>query len=162
MKKKLIPLWCACALAGAWGAGAAEPLCVSGVYPHLAMVNDEGECGTGAVVPWAGSLWVVTYGPHCPVGSSDRLYEIKPDLTRVIRPESVGGTHAERLIHRETGKLLIGQYLVSSNGQVETVWISRMPGRLTGAARHLEDPARKVYVTDMEEALYELDRKSVV
>ena len=157
MKKKLIPLWCACALAGAWGAGAAEPLCVSGVYPHLAMVNDEGECGTGAVVPWAGSLWVVTYGPHCPVGSSDRLYEIKPDLTRVIRPESVGGTHAERLIHRETGKLLIGQYLVSSNGQVETVWISRMPGRLTGAARHLEDPARKVYVTDMEEALYELD-----
>ena len=68
MKKKLIPLWCACALAGAWGAGAAEPLCVSGVYPHLAMVNDEGECGTGAVVPWAGSLWVVTYGPHCPVG----------------------------------------------------------------------------------------------
>ena len=30
---------------------------VSGVYPHLAMLNDEGECGTGAVVPWAGDLW---------------------------------------------------------------------------------------------------------
>ena len=154
--KRLFPIGCACALALA-AVGAAEPLCVSGVYPHLAMTNDEGECGTGAVVPWAGSLWVVTYGPHCPVGSSDKLYQVKPDLTRVIRPESVGGTHANRLIHRETGKLLIGPYLVASNAQVEAVWISRMPGRLTGAARHLEDPARKVYVTDMEEALYELD-----
>ncbi len=27
--------------------------CISGVYPHLAMWNSEGECGTGAVVPWA-------------------------------------------------------------------------------------------------------------
>ncbi|MGN0847178.1 MAG: hypothetical protein ACI4RA_07320 [Kiritimatiellia bacterium] len=138
-------------------AHAAEPLCVGGVYPHLAMVNQEGECGTGAVVPWAGSLWVVTYAPHAPVGSTDKLYQIQPDLSRVIRPESVGGTPANRLIHRETGKLLIGQYLVASNGAVETVWISRMPGRLTGAARHLTEPARKVYVTDMEEALYELD-----
>ena len=145
------------AILGALGLVAAEPLCVSGVYPHLAMTNREGECGTGAVVPWAGSLWAVTYAPHAPVGSSDKLYQIKPDLTRVIRPESVGGTPAERLIHRETGKLLIGQYLVSSNGAVETVWISRLPGRLTGAARHLTEPAKKVYVTDMEEALYELD-----
>ncbi|MBQ9798466.1 MAG: hypothetical protein IJO40_00825, partial [Thermoguttaceae bacterium] len=24
-----------------------------GVYPHLAWFNDENECGTGAVVPWA-------------------------------------------------------------------------------------------------------------
>ena len=39
---------------------------VSGIYPHLAMFNDEGECGTGAVVPWAGRLWVVTYAPHEP------------------------------------------------------------------------------------------------
>lgn len=31
--------------------------CVDGIYPHLAMFNGEGECGTGAVVPWAGSLW---------------------------------------------------------------------------------------------------------
>ncbi|MGN0852277.1 MAG: hypothetical protein ACI4Q3_02745 [Kiritimatiellia bacterium] len=147
----------ACLLGAAIGAIAAEPLCFSGVYPHLAMVNQEGECGTGAVVPWAGSLWVVTYAPHCPVGSTDKLYQIAPDLTRTIRPESVGGTPAERLIHRETGKLLIGQHLVSSNGTVETVWISRMPGRLTGAARHLTEPATKVYVTDMEEALYELD-----
>ena len=45
----------------------------SGIYPQLAMYNNEGECGTGAVVPWAGKLWVVTYGPHLPFGSSDKL-----------------------------------------------------------------------------------------
>ena len=61
---------------------------VSGIYPHLTMFNDEGECGTGAVVPWAGSLWAVTYAPHKPDGSSDKLYEIKPDLTQTIRPET--------------------------------------------------------------------------
>ena len=66
-------------------AGAAHE-CVSGIYPHLAMFNDEGECGTGAVVPWAGDLWVITYSPHCPVGSSDKLYRIHPDLTRETYP----------------------------------------------------------------------------
>ena len=49
--------------------------CVSGIWPRLAYYNNEGECGTGAVVPWAGKLWVVTYGPHLPFGSSDKLYE---------------------------------------------------------------------------------------
>ena len=56
------------------------PVSISGVYPSLTMYNDEGECGTGAVVPWAGRLWVITYGPHKPQGSSDKLYEITPDL----------------------------------------------------------------------------------
>lgn len=153
--KAVWSLLCGLVLAGT--AGAEEPFNVSGIYPHLAMTNREGECGTGAVVPWAGSLWTLTYAPHAPCGSTDKLYQIKPDLSRVVRPESAGGTHANRLIHRETGKLLIGTYLVSSTGAVEYVWISRMPGRLTGAARHLTDPAHKVYVTDMEEALYELD-----
>lgn len=48
----------------------------SGVYPHLAFFNSQGECGTGAVVPWADRLWVVTYSPHEPSGSDDKLYEI--------------------------------------------------------------------------------------
>ena len=33
-----------------------EPLNVSGIYPHLAFYNDEDDCGTGAVVPWADRL----------------------------------------------------------------------------------------------------------
>lgn len=135
--------------------------CFSGIYPHLAMFNDEGECGTGAVVPWAGSLWVVTYGPHCPAGSSDKLYQISPDLTRVVRPESVGGTPANRLIHRETNQLLIGPYVIDAKGGVRAVPVAKMPGRLTGAARHLTDPANKVYVATMDNGLYSLDMRTL-
>src|SRR5690606_34282425 len=62
----------------------------SGIYPHLAYYNDEAECGTGAVVPWADRLWVITYGPHLPFGSSDKLYEITGDLQQTIREESIG------------------------------------------------------------------------
>src|SRR3954453_23977681 len=80
------------------------PVRVSGRYPHLAMFNHQGECGTGAVVPWADRLWVITYAPHLPQGSDDKLYEIDPDLKRTTRPESVGGTPADRLIHRESNQ----------------------------------------------------------
>ena len=63
---------------------------LSGIYPHLAFYNDEGECGTGAVVPFTDRLWVVTYAPHSPKGSSDKLYEIDRDLNITVRPESIG------------------------------------------------------------------------
>ena len=79
-----------------------KPVSLSGIYPSLAMFNHEGECGTGAVVPWAGKLWAITYGPHKPFGSSDKLYEISSSLQQTIRPESVGGTPANRMIHRES------------------------------------------------------------
>ena len=149
-------------LAGSLVAAAAElPYCVDGVYPHLAMFNGEGECGTGAVVPWAGSLWVVTYGPHCVTGSTDRLYQILPDLTQVVRPESVGGTPANRMIHRETNQLLIGPYVIDTRGNVRVVPPMKMPGRLTGAARHLADPANKVYVATMDNGLYSLDMNTL-
>ena len=134
---------------------------VSGIYPHLAMFNEEGECGTGAVVPWAGDLWAITYGPHCPVGSSDKLYRIKPDLTREVFPGSVGGTSANRMIHRETEQLLIGPYVIDAKGNVRVVPPAKMPGRLTGAARHLTAPADKVYVATMETGLYELDMRTL-
>ena len=84
---------------------------ISGVNPELHTFNREGECGTGAVVPWAGSLWAVSYAPHAPNGSSDLLYEVKPDFTRVIhRDVAIGGTPANRLIHRESNQLFIGPY----------------------------------------------------
>jgi hypothetical protein len=134
---------------------------ISGIYPHLAMFNNEDECGTGAVVPWAGDLWVITYGPHCPVGSSDKLYRIKPDLTQEVFPGSVGGTPANRLIHRESNQLLIGPYVIDAKGNVRVVPPSKMPGRLTAAARHLTDPSNKVYVATMETGLYELDMRTL-
>ncbi|NOR14421.1 MAG: hypothetical protein GQ544_01820, partial [Candidatus Aminicenantes bacterium] len=59
------------------------PVKISGIYPHLAMFNSQNECGIGAVVPWAGRLWAVTYSPHRPEGSDDRLYEVDVNTLEV-------------------------------------------------------------------------------
>ena len=133
----------------------------SGIYPHLANYNNEGECGTGAVVPWADRLWVVTYGPHLPFGSSDKLYEISPDLNRIIRPESIGGTPANRMIHKESNQLFIGPYAIDGNRIVRTIPYTQAPGRYTGLARDLSDPKNKLLIATMEEGFYKLDVKNL-
>ncbi|MCB1209016.1 MAG: hypothetical protein KDK97_06800 [Verrucomicrobiales bacterium] len=125
------------------------------------MFNDEGECGTGAVVPFADRLWVVTYAPHMPKGSSDKLYEITPDLQQIVRPESIGGTPANRLIHDESGQLFIGPYAIDTQRKVRAIPYTEMFGRPTGNARHLTDPAGKVYYATMEEGIYEVDVKTL-
>ncbi len=132
-------------------------LSISGIYPHLAYYNDEGECGTGAVVPWAGSLWAITYGPHLPFGSSDKLYQITPGLQQIIRPESVGGTPAARMIHKESNQLFIGSYAIDDQGNVRVISLENAPGRYTGYARHLFQPESKLYIGTMEEGFYEVD-----
>jgi len=141
--------------------GFAAPQEWSGIYPSLAYFNNEGECGTGAVVPWADRLWVVTYGPHCPYGSSDKLYEITPSLELITRPESVGGTPANRMIHEESKQLIIGPYFIDSERNVRAISPKLMPGRLTGNARHLTDPANKIYFATMEDGLFEVDVKTL-
>ena len=130
---------------------------VSGVYPHLAYYNNEGECGTGAVVPWAGDLWIITYGPHLPFGSSDKLYKITPGLEQMIFPESIGGTPANRMVHKESNQLFIGPYAVNDQGNIRTIPYEKMPGRHTGNARHLFYPSEKIYYGTMEEGFYEVD-----
>ncbi len=134
---------------------------VSGVYPHLAMFNSGNECGTGAVVPWAGKLWVVTYSPHKPAGSDDRLYEIDSQLQQTVRKESIGGTPANRMIHRESDQLFIGPYAIDAKGGVRTIPYTSAYGRPTGNARHLTDPAGKIYLATMEEGFYEIDVRSL-
>jgi hypothetical protein len=135
----------------------AEPIQLSGIYPSLAMFNEEGECGTGAVVPWADRLWVITYAPHKPEGSSDKLYEITPELKQIIRPESIGGTPANRMIHKESDQLFIGPHVIRGNGEVRTIPFATMYGRHTGNARSLTDPAGKILYATMEEGIYEVD-----
>lgn len=137
------------------------PRAVSGIYPGLAMFNEEGECGTGAVVPWADRLWVVTYGPHLPKGSSDKLYELTPGLEQIVRTESIGGTPANRMIHRESGQLFIGPYAVDAQRGVRAIPYSAMFGRHTGLARHLTDPAERIMFATMEEGIMEVDVKSL-
>ena len=139
-----------------------SPLQFSGIYPHLAMYNDEGtECGTGAVVPWANRLWVVSYGSSNPLGSSDKLYEISSDLKQTVRKESIGGTHANRMIHRESNQLFIGLHAIDAKRNVRTIPYTKMKGRLTGNARHLTDPSDKIYIASMEEGFYEIDVKTL-
>lgn len=140
---------------------AGEPRSFSGIYPGLAMFNGEGECGTGAVVPWADRLWVITYGPHLPKGSTDKLYEITPGLEQIIRPESIGGTPAARMIHRESGQLFIGPYAIDAQRHVRAIPYSTMFGRHTGLARSLTDPAGKILYATMEEGIYEVDVKTL-
>lgn len=141
----------------AWAKGGGEPPSYGGRYPHLVVSNDQGECGIGAVVPWAGKLWLITYAPHRPLGSDDGLYEVDLNLKMVRRAESVGGTPAARLIHRETNTLALGPYLIDASGKVTAIPPPEMEGRISAHARHLTDPARKIFVYDMEGLLYELD-----
>lgn len=130
---------------------------ISGIYPHLAVFSDAGECGIGALLPWAGRLWFLTYPPHDPWGGPDKLWWLDSNLVATPHPASVGGTHASRLIHRESQQAILGPYFIDTNGTVRVISPQQMPGRLTGAARHLKDPAHKVYLATMEEGLYEVD-----
>lgn len=140
---------------------AESPPSFSGIYPHLAMFNSQGECGTGAVVPWANKLWVVTYSPHSPKGSDDKLYSIDSSLRQTIHPESIGGTPANRFIHTESQQLFIGPYAVDAKGGVRAIPYEKMFGRPTGNARHLTDPVNKIYYASMEEGLYEVDVRTL-
>jgi len=155
----------AASLAGGQSA-AQSHLRISGIYPHLATFNqpddvadrpNHGECGTGAIVPWADRLWYLTYPQHKTTGSNDKLYEVDAYLNRVVRPESVGGTHAARMIHRESNQLILGPYFIDARRNVRAADLTKLRGRMTAVMRHLEDPANKVYFFDMEGAIYEVD-----
>ncbi len=138
----------------------AKPLEVGGVYPAFTHYNGDGECGPGALVPWAGKLWLVTYPAHQLGHSSDKLYSFDPARMEMVPfAGSVGGTHANRLIHRESQQLIIGCYVIDKEGNVRVIPRSDSKngvyGRITGTARHLTDPANKVYMVTMEGVVYE-------
>ncbi len=131
---------------------------ISGIYPHLVMTSEEtGEVGTGAVVPWADRLWAITYKGHAPNGSSDKLYEITPGLQQIIRPESVGGTCANRFIHTASQQLNIGPYFIDTNRTVRVLPFAQAPGRHTATAAHLTDPDNRLYIFTMEDGVYDVN-----
>ncbi|MDO5566343.1 MAG: M14 family zinc carboxypeptidase, partial [Planctomycetia bacterium] len=141
-----------------------EYLCVSGVYPHLCAWNQppdnkgdihHGEAGIGALVPWAGKLWYLTYPQHAPKGSNDKLYSVDSNLHLTIEKQSLGGTHANRMIHRESNQLFMGYYAIDAQGKIRTFDPKTLIGRMTATMRHLTDPANKILFYDMEGAIYE-------
>jgi hypothetical protein len=135
------------------------PIQISGIYPGLAAFNPHGECGIGAVVPWAGRLWWLTYPPHEPKGSQDKLYSVGPDMKDfTVHRESVGGTHAGRMIHEASKQLIMGPYFIDEKGKIRVADIkTKLIGRLTAVAQHLTDPDNMVYFYDMEGAVYEVN-----
>ena len=134
---------------------------ISGVYPHLAVTSDHPEVGIGAVVPWADRLWAITYGPHLPKGDpSNKLYEIDDQLNRVTRPESIGGTPANRFIHEPSKQLIIGPHFIDASRNVRNLPYATAPGRYTATAAHLTDPDR-VYMFTMEDGLYDVNVKDL-
>lgn len=141
---------------------------ISGVYPHLTTygiysqngghyITGHEECGIGAIVPWAGKLWMVNYAPHMPRGSEHKLFSVDPDLTlpMTVHPESVGGTPAGRMIHHESNQLLIAHHLIDAKGKIRTILPKEMPIRVTAIARHLTDPKNLVYYIGMEGSIWE-------
>lgn len=144
-----------------------EGISVSGIFPHLALFNENhasekpGETGIGAVVPWGDKLYAISYSAHRPKGSSDKLYVIDQKGYVETHPLSVGGTSANRMIHKESRQLILGPYFIKENGEVRVIPPDQMPGRLTATARHLTDPANKVYFYTMEEGLYEVNVNSL-
>ncbi len=162
----LVALFAVVTLASCGGKGATAVdetgyPCYSGIYPHLAYYNSQGECGTGAVVPWADRLWVISYSPHEPFGSDDKLYEITPNLEQIVREESIGGTPANRMIHTPSQQLFIGPYAIDAKGGVRAIPYDRIPGRPTGNAYHLTDPENRILLATMEAGFYDIDVKTL-
>ncbi len=118
------------------------------------------ECGTGALMPWADALWVVTYNSHKQAtGKGLGLFRINEDK----RVESIhihDGTHANRLIHKESNQCFIGPYSIDAKGNWKYIPALGDDHRLTSTFRHLKDPANLVYVQTMEGLLFELDVQS--
>lgn len=140
---------------------------VSGVFPHLAQIGDLGpprsEIGVGALMPWAGFLYVQNYNSHKErSGRGVSLRRIAPDLSMEVVPETLGvdGTYTNRFVHFPTNQLVIGPHVIDANHQIRTVPELR-PLRVCGTTRHLTRPDTHVYVLCMEGELFELDLTSL-
>lgn len=134
---------------------------VSGVFPHLTAVADmvpkRTETGIGAVMPWAGKLWYVSYVAHlAATGSGTGLFSIDADFSLQKHPQSVVGTYANRIIHSPTHQLLIGPHVIDTEGGVRTI---REFGdhRLAATTEHPTDPNHMALYLTMEGLLFEVD-----
>lgn len=140
-----------------------NPICanISGVLPHLAIKADHlphrSEIGIGALMPWAGRLWFVSYVAHkAGSGGGSGLFSVDDSFTLSKHKESVVGTYANRMIHAESNTLIIGPHRIDVDGGVST-FKDLVDVRLTATCRHLTDPANKVYFLGMEGEFFEAD-----
>ncbi len=114
------------------------------------------ECGVGALMPWADSLWAVTYNSHMEAtGTGLGLYRIDETL-KSERVHVHNGTHANRLIHTDSNRAFIGPYAIDMKGNFRFIPEFKNH-RLTATIAHLTDPHNLVYMLTMEGLLFEVD-----
>ncbi len=142
-----------------------QPVSFGGVVPDLSLMAELGpprsECGVGALMPFAGRLWAITYVSHkAHTGVGTGLYEIDEQFRLTQRPESRVGTYANRMIHFPSNQLFIGPHVIDADRNVRTVE-PLVDIRVTATMTHLDDPDNKVYVLGMEGEFFELDVHSL-
>ncbi len=160
MKNWLLLIVIFCIAGQANGQQNSPPLNISGVIPSLSMVAGHfprTETGTGALMPWANRLWIITYVAHLSsTGSGTGLYEIDENFQLKKHPASVVGTYANRLIHGFSNQLAIGPYLIDTLGNVRVIEAFKNH-RLAATMTHLTDPENKLYYLAMEGEFFEVD-----
>jgi hypothetical protein len=114
------------------------------------------ECGVGALMPWADALWASTYNSHTErTGTGLGLWRIDENL-KAERVHIHNGTHANRLVHKESKQAIVGPYAIDARGNFR--FISDLKDhRITATMRHLTDPANRVYMLTMEGLLLDMD-----
>ncbi len=151
-------------LASLLGAPAALADGPVGNLPNVGLKSDavpnRTECGVGALIPWADSLWAVTYNSHkSPTGTGLGLFRIDESL-KTERVHVHNGTHANRYIHKESSQAFIGPYAIDAGGKWRFIEALK-DVRITATFTHLTDPANRVYMLGMEGELFELDVSSL-
>ena len=146
--------------AAAWAQGGSSVTGKTPGLPNIGLRADSGplrsECGVGALMPWAESLWAVTYNSHMQqTGSGLGLYRID-DRLHAERVHTHDGTHANRFLHKESGQAIVGPYAIDEKGKFRFIEAFRMH-RLTATMTHLADAANRVYMQTMEGLLFEMD-----
>jgi hypothetical protein len=138
---------------------------IHGTFPHLAVKAGHfparTETGIGALMPWAGRLWFVTYvSSKSRSGSGTGLFCIDDNMDISKHAASRVGTYANRMIHKESNQLIMGPHAIDVDGNVRT-FEDLVDVRLAATARHLTHPAEKVYFLGMEGEFYEADVRTL-
>ena len=152
------------AIGSLFGAGAALAQSYVPGIPNIGFKADTGpartESGVGALLPWADVLWAVTYNSHkAATGSGLGLYRIDENL-KAERVHIHNGTHANRMVHKESQQAFIGPYGIDLRGNFRVIE-DLLDHRLTATMTHLSDPANRVYMLTMEGLLFETDVTSL-
>ncbi len=132
--------------------------------PNVGIKADTGpvrtESGIGALMPWADALWAINYNSHKPgTGTGLCLWRIDENL-KIEKVHQHDGTHANRMVHKESNQAFIGPYAIDLKGNFRFIEAFR-DHRLTATMRHLTDPANRVYMLTMEGHLFEMDVQSL-